>query len=122
MVGIENRKCNRYYIINDIYVIIDKKDDNLAKVKNLSLGGLALQHLSDHKIAKQDITLDIFDIETESTIENIPGQIVYEKESDKFNTKDRCYNRCGVKFDALMDMQKQQIESLIKVHGQIDDA
>ena len=123
MVAIENRNYPRFYLIDEVYVSVVENDGKIAKLKDISMGGLAYHHLFDKEFvdANKDITLNIIDMENNVTITNIPGKIVYETKPDKGNSQNGWFNCSGVRFNDLEPLQEQQLKTIIKNHGQFDE-
>jgi len=120
MPAIEKRIYTRFDVADCIYVSVNENDRKIAKLKNLSMGGLAYQHMFDKKLAKREITLNILDVGNKVTIIDIPCKTIYDVDPEQGNPKKGWFKSSGVKFNALTAIHKQQLETLIKDHCLLD--
>ncbi len=112
------RKHSRFSAQDDAFIMLGNR---VAKITDISMGGLAFEYLSDDDENKEDSQLDIFMSENEVHISDIPCRVVYDMPvtrpyiyqifSQTFTAK-----KCGVEFGILSQEKSVQLYSFLKNH------
>ncbi len=115
----EKRKFARYITRPEIFAALGKKFSRVGRVKDVSLGGVAFEYITDEH-NENDLTLiDIFATGNGLHLSRIPCRKIYEvsvkdtTEVSSFSSELKT-KRCGVEFDSLTDEQTSQVKHLIE--------
>ena len=118
----EKRKFARYITRPEIFAALGKKFSRVGRVKDVSLGGVAFEYITD-ELNENDLTLiDIFATGNGLHLSRIPCRKIYEVSvkdttevsslSSELRTK-----RCGVEFDDLTKSELSQVKHLIETYA-----
>ncbi|QTA92140.1 PilZ domain-containing protein [Desulfonema magnum] len=120
MIAHERRKYSRFLAQDDTFVALGRDFSKVGKIKDISMGGLAFEYISDEKMKNtDDSVLDIFLSEHEFHISKVPCEVVYDmpiREPDItfLFIKTFIMNRCGVKFGTLTEHHRRQLKFFLK--------
>ena len=118
---IEKRKNIRFLVQDNVIVALQNGFKRIGKVKDISTGGLSLDHIYDEDLnwghAKRNISLWVNDFSTLKipcrVVYDIPigAPLEYNSLSIQFITK-----RCGVHFETLAEYQIAQLDFFLKTY------
>ncbi len=116
--GKKFRKHSRFSAQEDAFIILGNK---VAKIMNISRGGLAFEYLSENDKNEEDSQLDIFLSENGYHISGIPCKVVYDKPVSRpyiYQTFSQAFTarQCGVQFGKLSRKKSVQLYSFLKNH------
>ncbi len=118
-MGIEKRKFVRRKTDENVYAVsLGMSGALLGRIRNISLGGLAVQYLTDGASPKDRLRIDIFMQDEFFQMSGIPCRVVYDmphrnggnKIASEHAVKRKC---CGLEFEKLSGVQKEQLDSLL---------
>ena len=99
----ERRKYNRFLVTDDAYAALGPDFTKVGRIKDISMGGLALEYLSDEKNGSENQSVEIFLRKGQFHMSEIPCEIVYSikleapEDTLLFNQM-LVHKRCGVEF------------------------
>ncbi len=101
----------------DVYAVLGSDKDAIAKLCDISLGGLACKHLTTSEDGCDYDSLDLFTLNNEFHLTRISCSVVYSVPLDNglemeniMTVKTR---RIGVKFNGLSYQHENQLKSLM---------
>lgn len=118
MPAADNRRYERVKPDYDIYAVLGAEKTIVGKLKDISMGGLSCQYLTDTEDIQKHQWLDIFTLDDKIYMNRVPYTVVYNTqvggpEVGRIDSKVVKTRRCGVKFGDLSSLQKEQIKLLL---------
>ena len=113
----ERRKFTRFLVPENVYAALGPSFTKVGRIKNVSIGGLSIEYLTDASSALRDSHVDIFIREEEFFLSKFPCKIVYDVPIEPLaNPQDfgLVQKRCGVKFYRFTDRLKKRLEDFLK--------
>jgi hypothetical protein len=117
----EQRKHNRFIPKENAFAALGRKYTRVGKIKDISLGGLAFEYITEEEFNEDLSQIDIFLVGTEFHLYKVPCKMIYNIEvhvpqiNNKlvkiFTTK-----RCGVQFKKLTKDLTALIKFFIRYH------
>jgi len=120
-VKAERRKYTRFFVTDDAYAALGPDFTKVGRIKDISMGGLALEYLTDEKNGSENPTVEIFLRTEQFHMTEIPCTIVYsidlETPDDTLPSNQRLiHKRCGVEFSHLTEDHEKQLVDFLKDH------
>jgi c-di-GMP-binding flagellar brake protein YcgR len=117
----EQRKYTRFSVPDNAYAALGPTFTKVGKIKDISIGGLALEYLTDEDIGLENTQVDVFLRGEEFHISKIPCQLVYDltlelSEGNQVSANNLMRKRCGVRFRTLTKNRRKQLEQFIATH------
>jgi c-di-GMP-binding flagellar brake protein YcgR len=118
---IEKRKYIRFLPKEKAYAAIGADFAKVGKLKDISIGGLALEYITDEKSGLAYSQVDIFVRGKEFHLFKLPCKIVYDIRLDapekvQALASTLLRRRCGVEFDWITKKHKKQLEEFLRIH------
>ena len=108
---LEQRKHKRMSVVKETRALTR---DRIAKVLDISKGGLSLMILDDiPSCITGELSLDLFCHEKDLDARQIPGKIVWDEEVSFSSEPGTVYKKVGVQFGTLSAAQRNQLQSLL---------
>lgn len=117
----EQRKQERFIPNENAFAALGRKYTRVGKIKDISLGGLAFEYITEEEFNADLSEIDIFLVGTEFHLYKVPCKMIYNIEvhlpqinnklSKTFTTK-----RCGVQFTKLSKDLTAIIKFFIRYH------
>jgi hypothetical protein len=126
-VAIEKRKYARALPQGNAFAALGRRYTKVGRIKNLSLGGLAFEYISESGTDRDSSRIDIFIIGDVFHLYNIPCEVVYDVQLSVPIENYESINisptkRCGVKFGVLTDDDLAQMKLFLKFNGKSPDS
>ena len=118
----EKRKYQRFCPQRNAFAALGRRYAKVGRIKDISLGGLAFDYISESSTDSDSSRIDISLIGDVFHLYNIPCEVVYEiphsvplenYESIKISPP----KRCGIKFGALTDDDLAQLKFFLELHS-----
>jgi hypothetical protein len=120
-MGSENRKSIRFFVQDNVNVALRGKFTKIGRVKDISMEGLAFEHIDDENQNSETTRRDIHLWVNGFSLSKLSGRIVYDvplatpKEYQEFFIH-LITRRCGVQFEALSGEQASQLDFFLKTY------
>jgi hypothetical protein len=117
----EQRKYTRFSVQDNAYAALGPTFAIVGKIKGISMGGLALEYITDQVSELENIEVDIFLREEEFHMSKIPCKLIYNIPLDT-SAKNGIFRnglirkRCGVQFENLSKIYRKQLERFIETY------
>jgi hypothetical protein len=117
----ENRKYIRFLPQENAYAAVGADFAKVGKLKDISIGGLALEYITDEKSGLAYSQVDIFVRGEEFHLFKLPCKIIYDIRLDAPGKAQASANtiirkRCGVEFERITKKHKKQLEEFLSVY------
>jgi len=117
----EQRKYTRFSAPDNAYAALGPSFTIVGKIKGISMGGLALEYLTDGVSELENFEVDVFLRGEEFHISKIPCKLIYDipldtPEANQIFPNGLMHKRCGVQFEKLTKICRQQLEQFITTH------
>ena len=114
----ERRRFVRFQVKSAIYAALGHNFDKVGTVKDISVGGVAFEYVSDQDSMEAMTQVDILLVDENIHLSKLPCTVAYEDDVRKHGTLRRfgrplVTKRCGVKFGNFEENQRTQLEHLI---------
>ena len=109
----ERRKFRRLLPRDLTFAVFRPHFSNLGKVKDISIGGLALEYVLKETQNAGSSEIDIFLTDDFFYLRRIPSKTIYDREIDEESRSVKTM-RCGLQFGDLTPTQKSQIEYFLQ--------
>ena len=109
----ERRKFRRLLPREWTFAVFRPHYANLGKVKDISIGGLALEYDLNETQNKGSLEIDIFLADDSLYLRRIPSKTIYYREIDEEYRRVK-KKRCGLQFGYLTPIKKSQIEYFLQ--------
>lgn len=121
-MAIEKRKYARVLPRGNGFAALGRRYTKVGRIKDISLGGLAFEYISESETDRDSSRIDIFIIGDVFNLYNIPCKVVYDIQQpvpleNYESIKISPTKRCGVKFGALTDDDLAQMKLFLEFHG-----
>lgn len=117
----EQRKNIRFLAQDNAMVALRGKFTKIGRVQDISMGGLAFEHIDDEKPNSETSRRDILLWVNGFRSSKLPGRIVYDipiappNEYQEFIIH-LITKRCGVEFETLSEDQASQLDFFLKTY------
>jgi len=120
-MGNEQRKNIRFLAQDNVIVALQSVYTKVGKVKDISMGGLAFEHIDDEKPNSETSRRDILLWVNGFRLSKLPGRIVYDIPLPPPNEYQELIihlitRRCGIQFEALSEDQASQLDFFLKTY------
>jgi hypothetical protein len=120
-MGDEQRKNIRFLAQDNAIVALQNVYTKVGKVKDISMGGLAFEHIDDEKPNSETSRRDILLWVNGFRLSKLPGRIVYDIPLPPPNEYQELIihlitRRCGIQFEALSEDQASQLDFFLKTY------
>ena len=118
----EKRKYARVLPQGNAFAALGRRYTKVGRIKDISLGGLAFEYISDIGTDRDSSQIDIFIIGDVFHLYNIPCKVVYDiphpavlenLESIKISPT----KRCGIRFGVMTEDDLVQIKLFLEIHS-----
>ena len=108
---LEQRKYERFNVVKETRALAY---DKIAKVMDISKGGLSLLFLDDMTSSiTGELSIDLLCNEKGLDARQIPGKIIWEKEISFSDIPGMVYKKVGVQFGDLSSTQQRLLRTLL---------
>ncbi len=114
----ERRKFTRFLVPENVYAALGPSFSKVGRIKDVSIGGLALEYLTDEDSVLENSHVDIFIREEEFYLSKLPCKIVYDvpiEPSADPQVSGLTQKRCGVQFYRFTSGLTKRLEGFLKV-------
>ena len=117
----EQRKYTRFSVSDNAYAALGPTFAIVGKIKGISMGGLALEYITDQVSEVENIEVDVFLRGEEFHMSKIPCKMIYDIPLDT-SAKNQTFpngpirKRCGVQFEKLSKIRHEQLERFIETY------
>jgi c-di-GMP-binding flagellar brake protein YcgR len=117
----ERRKYTRFQAQATAYAAVGAEFTHVGRLIDISIGGLALEYLTDDDARLMDSPVEIFVREGEFHLSKLPCKIIYNMRLDapgktQTSTNGLIRKRCGLEFESLSETHKKQLEAFLRNH------
>ena len=118
----ERRQFTRFLVPNDTFAALGPSFTKVGRIKDLSIGGLALEYLTDGESGLEHSQVDIFIKEGKFHLSKLPCKIVYDIRLEPSGAIQApagalVHKCCGVKLGRLSKNKKKRLEDFLKKHA-----
>lgn len=118
-MGNEQRKNIRFLAQDNVIVALQNVYTKVGKVKDISMGGLAFEHIDDEKPNPETPRRNILLWVNGFRLSELPGRIVYDIPLAPPNEYQGFFfhlitRRCGVEFETLSEDQASQLDFFLE--------
>jgi hypothetical protein len=114
----ECRKFTRFLVPENVYAALGPSFSKVGRIKDISIGGLVIEYLTDDDSVTGNSRVDIFIREEEFFLSKLPCKIVYDVPIESFanpQASGLTRKRCGVQFYRLTSRLRKRLEGFLKV-------
>ena len=114
----ERRKFTRFLVPENVYAALGPSFSKVGRIKDLGIGGLAIEYITDEDSAPGNSHVDIFIREEKFFLSKLPCKIVYDvpiEPSAGPQASGLTHKRCGVRFYRFTDELRKRFEGFLKV-------
>ena len=118
---VEQRRHIRSLPHENTFAVIGRKFTKVGKVKDICMGGLAIEYIAGENSNQEAGRVDVFMTGHVFHLYNVPCEMIYDIEihvprvNNKY-VKILTTKRCGVKFGELNEDEQAQLELFIESH------
>ena len=117
----ERRKYIRFRAQDTAYAAVGAEFTHVGRVIDISIGGLALEYLTDDNAKLMNPPVDIFVRGKNFHLSKLPCKVIYDMGIDapgktQTSTNGLIRKRCGLEFKSLSKTHKKQLESFLSNH------
>lgn len=118
-MGNEQRKNIRFLAQDNVIVALQNEYTKVGKVQDISMGGLAFEHIDDEKPNSETSRRDILLWVNGFRLSKLPGRIVYDIQLPPPNEYQGFFfhlitRRCGVEFETLSEDLASQLDFFLE--------
>ena len=112
----EKRKNPRFKLSNNLYAALQEDVYKVGKIQDINANGLSFTYAGSKAQVGDDLKVDLFQIETDYHISDLPCKVVYVLPAQKRrkNIATAQYY-CGLNFNPLKKRQKEDLDQIIKI-------
>ena len=114
----ERRKFTRFLVPENVYAALGPSFSKVGRIKDVSIGGLAMEYITDGDSVLENSHVDIFIREEEFYLSKLPCKIVYDlpiEPSADPQVSGLTQKRCGVQFYRFTSGLTKRLEGFLKV-------
>ena len=112
----EKRKNPRFKLSKNLYAALEEDLYKIGKIQDINANGLSFTYIGTKAQVGGDLKVDLFQIETDNHISDLPCKVVYvlpaQKGAENFAT---VHYHCGLNFNPLKKRQKEDLDQIIKI-------
>ena len=117
----ERRKYTRFRAQDTAYAAVGAEYTHVGRLIDISIGGLALEYLTDDNAQLINPPVDIFVREKNFHLSKLPCKVIYDMRLDAPGKTQTPANglirkRCGLEFKSLSKTHKKQLEVFLRNH------
>ena len=117
----ERRKYTRFRAQDNAYAAVGAGFSHVGRLIDISIGGLALEYLTDDDARPMNSPVDIFVRESEFHLSRLPCKIIYNMRlgapgRTQAPAKGLIRKRCGIEFKTLAEIHKKLLEAFLRDH------
>ena len=117
----EQRKYTRFRAQDTAYAAVGAGFTHVGRLIDISIGGLAMEYLTDDDARRMNSPVDIFVRGAEFHLSRLPCKIVYNKRlsasgKTQAPAKGPMRKRCGLEFKSLAKKHRKQLEAFLRDH------
>ena len=116
-MGTELRNFTRFLVPENVYGALSPSFSKVGRIKDVSIGGLAIEYLTDGDSAPGNSHVNVFIREEEFFLSKVPCKIVYDVSIEPAadpQTPRMTHKRCGVQFNQFTDGLRKRLEGFLK--------
>ncbi len=111
----------RFSVPDNAYAALGPTFNIVGKIKGISMGGLALEYLTDEVSDLENLEVDVFVRGEEFHVSKIPCKLIYDiplhtSAKNQIFPDGLIRKRCGVQFEKLTMICRKQLEQFIATH------
>ena len=114
----ERRKFTRFLVPENVYAALGPSFSKVGRIKDVSIGGLAIEYITDGDSAPGNSHVNIFTREGKFFLSKLPCKIVYDVPLEP-SAGPQAYRltqkRCGVQFHRFTNKLTKRLEGFLKV-------
>ena len=119
-MGTERRKLIRFLAPENTFAVLRPNFRTIGRIKDISIGGLAFQYLTDEKPGFEYSRVDIFIREEEFHLSELPCKTVYDiplagDADTRASAGGLIHRRCGVQFGVIDKDDFTQLEIFLSL-------
>jgi len=121
---VERRKYVRFLVQPNTYAALGSRFTKVGKVRDISIGGLAFEYLSNTEDLDQPYSkIAIYQSENKFHLANLPCRVIYDLPQRALNknlVSNSIYvtNRCAVQFITIAERQIERLTYFLDHHTQ----
>jgi hypothetical protein len=120
-VDTEKRKYARFSPQGNAFAALGRRYAKVGRIKDISLGGLAFEYISEVDTDRDFSQIDIFLIGEVFHLYNLPCEVVYDhphpiRFKNFKSLKISLNKRCGVQFEILPEDDMAQLKLFLESH------
>jgi c-di-GMP-binding flagellar brake protein YcgR len=117
----ERRKYTRFRAQDTAYAAVGAGFSHVGRLIDISIGGLAVEYLTDDDAQPVNSPVDIFARESEFHLSRLPCKIIYNRRLDasaktRSPARGPMRKRCGLEFKSLAKKHRKQLEAFLRDH------
>ena len=114
----ERRKFTRFLVPENVYAALGPSFSKVGRIKDLGIGGLAIEYITDEDSVPGNSHVDIFSREEEFYLSKLPCKIVYDDPIEPCagpQVSGLTRKHCGVQFYRFTSRLRKRLEGFLKV-------
>jgi hypothetical protein len=120
-MGTEQRKSTRFLVQDNVTVALRGKFTKVGRVKDISMGGLAFEHIDEENQTSENSKREILLWVNGFSLSKLPGRVVYDVPLTTPHEYQGFFihlmtRRCGVQFEELSEDQVSQLDLFLKTY------
>ena len=117
----ERRKSTRHLVSENVYAALGPSYSVVGRIKDISIGGLAIKYITDEESAQNNLDVSIFNKEERFHLFKLPCKIMYDIRLDaprkaQVTAGALVHRRCGVQFVRITPKHKKLLEDVLSEH------
>jgi hypothetical protein len=112
----EDRTHIRFRVRERVFVVLKPSYSHVGRLIDISMGGLAFDHVVDDVLPKPPAELEIFVKGGAFRINGISCEAIWAKTADEGRVTLIKKRKCGVRFGRLTDDQKAKLKEFIETY------
>ena len=113
----ERRRFTRFLVPENVYAALGPSFSKVGKIKDVSIGGLAMEYLTDEDCRIETSHVNIFIREEEFFLSKLPCKIVYDvpiEPAASPQASGLTHKCCGVQFYRFTNGLRKRLEGFLK--------
>jgi len=121
-MGEEQRKHIRFLVKEDVIAALRNRSTKIGKVRDISLGGLAFEHIYEKNSNANHPMRNLFLMINGVRLSGVPCRVVYDVPAgmpDEYSPLITRFptRRCGVQFETLSENQRTQLDFFLRTYA-----
>ena len=113
----ERRKFTRFLVPENVYAALGPSFSKIGRIKDISIGGLAMEYITDEDSCLEESHVNIFIREEEFFLSKLPCKIVCDcpiEPSADPQILGLTHKRCGVQFHRFTNGLRKRFEGFLE--------